>query len=70
MSVVVENVGDQTGSFEVSLNIGGAVSQTKSTSQLTGGTSETVPFTGVTGGLSAGAYSVDVRRPRTRPAGV
>jgi hypothetical protein len=60
VSVVVENVGDQTESFDVNLTIGGAVSQTRSTSQLTGGTSETVTFTGVTGGLSAGAYSVDV----------
>jgi len=60
VALIVENVGEQAGSFDVTLGIGSAVSQTQSTSELAGGASETVVFGSVTGGLSAGEYSVDV----------
>jgi len=60
VSVVVENVGDQTASFDVTLDIGTAVSQTQPTGSLSSGAAETVTFTGVTGGLSADTYAVTV----------
>ncbi len=59
VAVNVTNTGDQSGSFDVTLEIGTSVTQTRTTSALGAGATETVTFTGVTGGLSAGNYDVN-----------
>ena len=59
VTVDVENVGDQDGSFAVTLDVGGE-SWTESTGTLAGDATGTVTFDNVTGGLAVGSYSVDV----------
>jgi hypothetical protein len=60
--VTVKNVGNKTGSFEVTLLITDNINVTsnKDTDELDGGESEEVTFEGVTEGLSPGNYSVTV----------
>ncbi len=60
VSVVVENVGDSSGSFDLSLSVGTAVEMTASTGELAAGGTETVVFGNVTGGLAEGTYPVTV----------
>ena len=62
VSVGVENVGDESGSFSVDLSIenGESVSDTESTPDLDSGQSEAVTFSDPISGLSAYSYSVDV----------
>jgi hypothetical protein len=57
--VTVTNVGDQSGSFDVTLEIGTAVTQTQPTSTLASGATKTVTFSAVTGDLSEGTYTVN-----------
>jgi hypothetical protein len=60
VAVNVTNVGDQSGSFDVTLEIGTSVTQTQTTSTVGGGATETVTFETVTGGLTDGTYDVNV----------
>ncbi|WP_170831039.1 S8 family serine peptidase [Natronobacterium texcoconense] len=61
VSVVVENVGDEAGEFDVDLEIGNAdVEEDAKTDELEPGETETVTFEAVTGNLSNGSYDVDV----------
>ncbi|ERH09362.1 MAG: hypothetical protein J07HX64_01115 [halophilic archaeon J07HX64] len=59
VSVVVENVGDRSGSFDLNLSVG-AVGVTASTGELAVGGTETVVFGNATGGLAEGSYPVTV----------
>jgi len=59
VSVVVENVGDSSGSFDLTLSVG-AAEMAASTGELAAGGTETVVFGNVTGGLAEGAYPVTV----------
>ena len=60
IGINVTNLGDQTGSFEVSLDIGTAVNRTTSTAQLVSGQTETVVFQDVAANLTIGTYTVSV----------
>lgn len=60
VSVVVENVGGSSGSFDLSLSVGAAVEMTASTGELAAGGTETVVFGNVTEGLAEGTYPVTV----------
>jgi parallel beta-helix repeat protein len=60
VAVNVTNVGDQAGSFDVTLELGTVVTATRTTSTLGAGSTETVTFETVTGGLGAGNYGVTV----------
>jgi len=63
VSAVVENTGDESGSFEVTLEVGTAVERTASTAELSSGATETVRFENVTGELADGSYNVTVSTP-------
>jgi len=60
VAVVVENVGDQSGSFQVTLAVGDAVDRSQSTGDLAPGGTETVTFANATGDLAPGEYDVTV----------
>ena len=61
INVTVENVGNQSGSFEVNLSIaGGVATDSQTTATLNPGETEMVSFTGITDGLPEGNHSVDV----------
>jgi hypothetical protein len=53
-------VGDQTGSFDVTVDIGDAVGRNTSTAQLASGQTETVVFQDVAANLIIGTYTVSV----------
>jgi Uncharacterized membrane protein, required for N-linked glycosylation len=60
VAVDVENVGEETGSFDVSLSIGENVSTTASTDELDAGENETVTFENVTTDLDQDIYLAEV----------
>jgi hypothetical protein len=60
LSVVLTNIGDEAGTFEVNLTIGDAVSESRTTDQLDGGGQQAVIFAGVTDALDPGTYDVSV----------
>ena len=60
VSVLVENVGGQSGEFTIELDIGGQVTDTETTGTLESNDTETVTFSTVTGGLAPGDYNVEV----------
>ncbi|MWV64105.1 PGF-CTERM sorting domain-containing protein [Halorubrum sp. JWXQ-INN 858] len=60
ITVDVENVGDEEGTFVIELEIGGEVTESENTGTLEGGETETVTFEDVTGDLDADEYSVTV----------
>ena len=60
VSVVVENTGDRSGSFDLNLSVGTAAEMTTSTGELAVDGTETVVFGDVTGGLAEGRYPVTV----------
>ena len=60
VSLVVENAGTEISSFDVTLGIGSAVNQTKSTGPISADGSAILSFDGVTGGLAPGSYDVEV----------
>lgn len=60
IGVLVENVGEQAGSFDVSLDVGDVVDETESTGEIAGGDSETVTFEHVLGDLEAGEHDIVV----------
>jgi len=59
-SVVVENAGGQSESFDVTLEIGAAVNRSQTTSELAAGETETAVFESATGELDNGTYTVTV----------
>ncbi|ERH09504.1 MAG: PKD domain protein [halophilic archaeon J07HX64] len=60
VSVLVTNVGDETGSFQVELSIGLGISRTQTTSPIEGGAEQEVTFSDVATNLDPGLYSLDV----------
>jgi len=62
VSVDMQNVGDQSGTFEVELEIvnGQTVVETETTGELDAGETETILFENVTAGLEADEYAVTV----------
>jgi subtilisin family serine protease len=69
ISVVVENTGEESGSFEVTLAVGSAVERNSTTGKLGGGATERVTFENVTGGLDNGTYGVTVAAPEDTVGG-
>jgi len=70
ITVDVENVGDQAGSFTIEMDIGdGAVQSSETTDELDAGESETVTFESVTGSLAPDEYSVSVTAAESDLAG-
>ncbi len=60
VSVLVTNVGEETGSFEVALSIGLDISRTQVTGPLDGGGEQEVTSEDVAGNLDPGLYTLDV----------
>jgi len=60
VSVLVTNVGDETGSFDVELSVGLDISRTRVTGQLEGGAEQEVRFEGVAANLDPGLYTLGV----------
>lgn len=60
IAVDVENVGEESGSFNVTLSVGDAVEETEATTNLSEGETESVAFENVLDGLEPGNYSVTV----------
>jgi len=60
VAVDVENVGEEAGSFDVSVSIGENASATVSTDELGAGENETVTFEGVTSDRDPGEYEVSL----------
>jgi len=60
VSVTVTNEGEAAGSFDVTLTVGGVVTETQTTGELAAGDEELVTFGAVTGDLDPGAYDVTV----------
>ena len=60
VSVLVTNVGEETGSFEVELSVGLDISRTQVTGPLEGGSEQEVTFEDVAGNLDPGLYTLDV----------
>jgi len=60
VSVLVTNVGEETGSFEVELSSGLDISRAQVTGQLDGGSEQEVTFEDVAANLDPGLYTLDV----------
>ena len=60
VSVLVSNVGDGFGSFDVTLEIGDEVDETTSTTLIASGGEQVITFESVTGDLAPGDYEVTV----------
>ena len=69
VSVVVENVGDRAGSFDITLALGTARTETQTTGELSAGTLETVTFANVTGNLTEGRYNATVSTAESTVSG-
>ena len=60
VAVRINNLGDEDGSFDVTLEVGDSVRENRSVESLSGGGTETVAFSGVTGVLEPADYVINV----------
>ena len=71
VAVTVENVGETSSTFTVTLNIGnGTVTESATTAELAANETDTVTFEGVTSGLAPGEYDIAVTADDANQTGV